>query len=476
MTGMGEGQGFPLVLGGAQTRGRDFLLDFPLPTTTTTCSQAETMPPKHLFDHAFAQRPDLRHRVLDAIGKLCPSIHPTMLTHHQTAKTPEHESVFRDIANFIQQLQHASSQGMSNNQDEQPLKKRKLEHRTIDTEEWDKGAVCEVAELSFSIPQRKKLNLSINKSASVGLRAINASGTSEFGVAWDSVRDVVCLPVPDKAQAQYNFCILSAAADGIATDQLVWTVPDSVPKSGTFTGLTSSHSGQTYRSLLITILNEALKPYKKRVIEPDKQDFASQIVQAHRKGEPAYQIKAFRGSKDGFLFLLRNGIFWGFKKPLEFFSFDAIDSVSYTSVLQRTFNLNIAARATADAQPQEFEFSMIDQADFAGIDEYVRRHELQDASMAEQRRAKKLNVNGVKGEQVEQEGVDGEEGELEKARREAEDLEDEEEDDDNFDPGSEGESEGSGSSSDEDEDEHEGRAGSNLVDEELGSEAESDDG
>ena len=330
--------------------------------------------------------------------------------------------------------------------------------------------------MSFSVPQRKKLNLSINKTASAGLRAIDKSGTTEFGVNWDCVRDVVCLPVPEKAQAQYNFCVLSATADGPATDQIVWTVPETAPKDGTFVGSTISHPGQTYRALLITLLNESLKPYNKRVVEPDKQEFASQVVQAHRKGELAYHIKAFRGSKDGFLFLLPNGIFWGFKKPLEFFPFDTIDSVSYTSVLQRTFNLNIAARATLDAETQEFEFSMIDQADFAGIDEYVKRHELQDASMAEQRRAKKLNINGLKGEEAKQQGDDQEEGELEKARKEAEDLEDEEEDDENFDPGSEGESEGSGSSSEEDEDEYEGRVGSNDADEELGSEAESAEG
>ena len=373
-------------------------------------------------------------------------------------------------------LKHGHGQENLGGQNEHLSKKRKMEHRPIDTEEWDKGTVYYVADVSFSIPQRKKLKLSINKSASAGLRAVNASGSPEFGVNWDCVRDLVCLPVPDKAQAQYNFCILSATADGIATDQILWTVPDSVPKDGTFVGLTSSLAGETYRTVLITILNGALKHYKKRVVEPDKQEFASQVVQAHRKGESAYHIKAFRGSKDGFLFLLPNGIFWGFKKPLEFFSFDAVDSVSYTSVLQRTFNLNIAARIAADAEPQEFEFSMIDQADFAGIDEYVRRHELQDASMAEQRRAKKLNINGVKGDGVKEEGIDQEEGELQKAAREAEDLEDEEEDDENFDPGSEGESEGSGSSSEEDEDEYEGRAGSNVVDEELGSEAESDEG
>lgn len=237
---------------------------------------------------------------------------------------------------------------------------------------------------------------------------------------------------------------------------MLWTVSESILKEGAVTGRTQSRD--TYRSLLVRLINTALKPYKKYVVEPDKQEFASQIVQAHRKGDVAYHVKAFRGSKDGFLFFLPTGIVWGFKKPLEFFSFESIDSVSYTSVLQRTFNLSVAASASLDAGPQEFEFSMIDQVDFAGIDAYVKRHGLQDASMAEQRQAKKLNVNRVKGEEAEPEDSNHE-GELEKAAKEADDLKDDEEEDDDFDPGSEGESEGEGSSSEEDEQGHRSEKG-----------------
>ena len=190
-------------------------------------------------------------------------------------------------------------------------------------------------------------------------------------------------------------------------------------------------------------------------------------------------------SRTGFLFFLPTGIFWGFKKPLHFFAFADIASISYSSVLQRTFNLTVAALPTAGttgaaaaAEPVEHEFSMVDQADFAGIDAYVKRHGLSDASMAAQRKAKRLNINGVKGEKpVEGEGEEGEEdeSELKKAEREAEmqaDDDEDEEDDENFDPGSEGESEGSGTS-DEDDDDGAGQSGGeDIVAEELGSEAE----
>jgi hypothetical protein len=164
---------------------------------------------------------------------------------------------------------------------------------------------------------------------------------------------------------------------------------------------------------------------------------------------------------------------------LVFFAFENIESVSYTSVLQRTFNLNIAVRPTTgdENETQEFELSMIDQADYAGIDAYIKKHGLQDASLAEARRAKRYNINGVKAE----EAVAGttednatEESELQRAQRELEDQEDEEEED--YDPGSEGESDGSGSSSEEgedgDEEGDEDEEGQDLVAAELGSQAE----
>lgn len=186
----------------------------------------------------------------------------------------------------------------------------------------------------------------------------------------------------------------------------------------------------------------------------------------------------------GYLYLLSTGILFAFKKPLLFFSFDTVVSVSYTSVLQRTFNLNVMARPSngSEEDEQEFEFSMIDQADYSGIHAYVKRHGLQDASLAEARRAKVYNVNGGKAEDpaVAAESTAGgaEESELQKAERELEDQEDEEEED--YDPGSDGDSDGSGSSSEEedgdefheDADQVSDGDDDDLLKRELGSEAE----
>jgi Histone chaperone Rttp106-like len=213
-----------------------------------------------------------------------------------------------------------------------------------------------------------------------------------------------------------------------------------------------------------------------KIVEADVKLFASEQKQAHRPGEKAVHVKAFRGSKDGYLFFLPNGILWGFKKPMMFLPHERIAAVSYTSVLQRTFNLSVEVDmsvAGGEESKEEFEFSMLDQEDFAGIDGFVKRHGLQDKSMAEQRKAKRLNVNVVKDEDGNVIG-NAEAGELEKAAIEAEqeavDLEDEEEED--YDPGSEGDSEGSGSSSEEEDEDEDGDGGGEIEDDEEGEEDE----
>lgn len=143
------------------------------------------------------------------------------------------------------------------------------------------------------------------------------------------------------------------------------------------------------------------------------------------------------------------GIIFGFKKPILFFPIEDLQSISYTSILQRTFNLVVDTDDNGS-----MEFSMLDQADYGGIDDYVKRHGLNDASMAAERQAKKYNIN-KKEEGTNGDGVAEEQTELAKAQAEAEAQlqEDEDEEEEDYDPGSEGESEGEGSSDDEQEQE-----------------------
>lgn len=312
------------------------------------------------------------------------------------------------------------------------------------------------------------------------------------------------LPVPEKAQKQYNYILFpkdsnlppSKPAPGSqpVPEPLVFTVSDTAPKPGSVSGADSAAASAVsddYKTLFNWAfgarLHDAHNPVK--ITEADPALFSSVLRQPQRPSEKAVHVKAFRGSKDGYMFFLPTGILWGYKKPLLFIPHSRIAGVSYTNVLQRTFNLSIeadmslpSASGPGEEKEEEIEFAMLDQEDFAGIDEYVKRHGLQDRSMAEQRRAKRLNVNVVKDEDGNVVG-NAEAGELERAAMEADqaqrlkkqpqqgqdglsgqplggfDLngdEDDEEDEEDYDPGSEGESEGEGDSTSEEEDDEDG--------------------
>ncbi|KIX94512.1 uncharacterized protein Z520_09898 [Fonsecaea multimorphosa CBS 102226] len=443
---------------------------------------------RNTIDQAFANNSQLRKRIFDAIDA-----------------TPQYAPLFEDIASY-----HLNAHGLNGSAHDEPAsKKRKLPDGSSLplAAPAQRGAggqprevILEARDISFSLPQRKKLHLGI---AQYGTD-INDAGTKfaiytrnpatnevDMEVPLDQVTYALRLPIPEKAAKQYNFVLLLKTSESSSnnTEAIIWAVNDGPLKSCHVPSHDLAKIAPGPDDILESALDYLLqKSGGTGLTLPTAEEFSSAKPESHRKGDKAYHVKAFRGSKDGYLFFLSNGIFFGFKKPLSFFAFEDVESISYTSVLQRTFNLNIVYRAASAADGlngdaiQEVEFSMLDQADFPGIDTYVKRHGLQDASLAESRRAKKLAQG--KGGAVVQNGDGGNaEGdevdtrtELEKAQQQMDDEEDEEEED--YDPGSEGESEGSGGESDEDEYDREYERerkkmkGRDLVKEELGSEAE----
>ncbi|KAF2275259.1 Rtt106-domain-containing protein [Westerdykella ornata] len=394
------------------------------------------------IDLAFAANNELRKRVRAAIDE-----------------NPAQTTLFQEISIYIL---NRTSQGA----EEPATKKRKLEDNNgVSNGATGAGlgglssAVIKAWKaypaVSFSIPQRKKLTLElVAGKRDGGIRGIGPDGSVEFGIAWKDIDQIFCLPVPEKAKRQHNFIAIPVHGDGVnpvpehlkasPPEPVVWTFEEA-------TGKNIIEGEDPGPQPMADAINQCLGQagVRKSVIFPDANEFASAIPQSHRKGEKAFHVKAHRGSKEGYLFFTAGGIVYGFKKPLAFFDFAAINSVSYTNVLRNTFNLVITTPT------QEVEFGMLDQADYEGINAYVQHHGLQDASMAAERRAKKLNINPPAEKDEEGNGTaTGEENgetELEKAARLMQEQEDEEEEDDDFDPGSEGESEGSGTDSEDEE-------------------------
>jgi hypothetical protein len=358
------------------------------------------------------------------------------------------------------------------------------------------------------VPQRKKYTLCFTSTHLYARLPDSPDPAHGIIYSWRDLDRIFYLPVPEKAQVQHNYVLFPRGSlipaskpppdAPAAPEPLVFTIPATAPKPGTISGADAGAAASVaddYRALVDWALTRALKGARRNndvpIVRADPKLFHSALRQSHRPDEKAVHVRAFRGSKDGYLFFLPSGILWAFKKPLIFIPHERVVAVSYTSVLQRTFDLCVEIAGDEDEDGgrvkredgdeeqvpgQEIEFSMLDQEDFAGIDAYVKRHGLLDRSMAEQRKAKRANVNVVRDEDGNVVG-NVEAGELARAGLTGdggagEDLDEEDEEEEDYDPGSEGESEGSGTSSSEEDDDEDGEGGGDDDDDEDDEEGE----
>ena len=107
------------------------------------------------------------------------------------------------------------------------------------------------------------------------------------------------VPVPERAKPAYCYVVMPNDLSQ-TPGSIVWTVaPSGAPKGFDFGNGDSVGDDDTPISVFDRSLNQHLKPYGKRIVKPDSKEFVSSIVQAHKKNEKAFHVKAFRGNKDG---------------------------------------------------------------------------------------------------------------------------------------------------------------------------------
>ncbi|KAJ5709958.1 hypothetical protein N7493_009550 [Penicillium malachiteum] len=440
-------------------------------------SGTTVLAPITVIEEAFATEPSLKKRVYDAIGA-----------------APQHASLFEDLARYTSTLLARTTTTTSSLPFVPPregpaAKKRKIENEqdSVDLKDPNLPVQFYVKDVSFSMPQRKKLTLEVTAGAKY-LRARNQNTNQiEFGVPIDRIRHALSLPVPDKAQKQFNFCIIPEYSDGVtppqagmsAFDCMVFTVLDGPAKTA-FSGSgeqLAHNEGETLESLIRNILNENLpnwpapeRPKNAKLEKGESEEALNEkVVRPHRsiflnkelmntRNEEAYHVKAFRGSKDGYVFFLRTGILFGFKKPLMFFSIDRIASYFITGVGNHSFDLNLLVKPINDIEGEhgKYAITILDFKDLDKLSDYMKKYTglsdkgsfSEDLRAPEHKNGKKRDASGTA-----RAGAEEEESELRKAVQDYENQEDEDESDGpDYDPGTEGESEGSGQSSDEESD------------------------
>lgn len=296
-----------------------------------------------------------------------------------------------------------------------PAKRQKLDAAvdvfTSSTADDNTSSVLTVRDISFQTPLRKKLNLIFTATE---IQAHSAA-KQELSIPLSHIRHVISVAAPDKTAKTWNFVVMYGDNEGL--DAWVFGVPETVAKTAVGSSSFNFDPEKFYKPVLIDAFKQLAGIV---VVEPSAADFTSPIPLPGRPKETAYHAVSHRGAKEGYLYFLKTGILYGFKKPVQFFPIDTIREVTFTNILQRTFNLVVSTEDNVEGE----EFEMIDQALFPGVQEYTVKHKIQDASLSELRKAKKVG----------KEDRDEESGELEKAVKEYEaEYSDEDEDFRDFD-------------------------------------------
>jgi hypothetical protein len=90
-----------------------------------------------------------------------------------------------------------------------------------------------------------------------------------------------------------------APREGSTAEPLLWTVNDGAPvQIQIYDSDMRNAIGESDR-IVEAALEYAMRENKTKVTYPEEAEFVSATPEAHRKGEKAYHVKAFKGSKDG---------------------------------------------------------------------------------------------------------------------------------------------------------------------------------
>ena len=194
-------------------------------------------------------------------------------------------------------------------ENEPPFKKRRLdeEPHTNGSITGPGALVFEARDISFSLPQRKKLHLGLvlqpaqegGKSAVYSIQLRNpATNQVDATFPLSSYSTCLRLPVPEKNQKQYNFCLIPSA-NQLGTEPVIWTVNHGPLKSYKIESEDLKAAAPGSDDVLENVLNFCLTDTGMSLVVPNEKEFASATRESHRKNDVAYHVKAFRGSKEG---------------------------------------------------------------------------------------------------------------------------------------------------------------------------------
>lgn len=297
-------------------------------------------------------------------------------------------------------------------------KKRKIEFK----QEIENGSIWSnigeplliFHDLSFQIP-RKKMDFLVCRNAMVVLSLNNGKNASnlenlltdnqatlsnsdlsleytqnrtvELIIPNTGIKYLMCLPTPNKTQKNISIVMIyslknsfscsSEKSDSQGSAEILFGFNENDKASLKITSFYQEIAAryESNKQTFLEVLSECSE-MNVDVIEPKKSDFISQFPSTHStsyqraKNPEQLYASCHIGSKEGYLYFLSNGIFFGFKKPLIFIPFEKLESFEVENITTRTFDI----RVTFDGVTKVF--SMIDQCEFQPIMNYAKKYRL----------------------------------------------------------------------------------------------------
>jgi hypothetical protein len=253
-------------------------------------------------------------------------------------------------------------------------------------------AVLTVKTLSFTTP-RKKLDLQLT-AKSVRLVRANQS-VVELSFSYSHIQDIFCLPTPDKP----------ATAKGSHWSIVFILPPSIIPSTGlkgdvdivTF-GFEDTESWTVEPAPISPVTSQRsfiiqqLEQWTHHKVKSASSAFSPTGTGVKNSSTARRYVHCHVKTRDGYLFFMDHGLFFGFRKPVVFIPLTDIVQIGVATITSRTFSLCVtltpSTSNTIDSSSQSnsteggsqskrekdrmVEFAMIDAGDFEPIVAYIR--------------------------------------------------------------------------------------------------------
>ncbi|TPX39956.1 hypothetical protein SeMB42_g06170 [Synchytrium endobioticum] len=256
-----------------------------------------------------------------------------------------------DISNFIKDnaaskpiIQRILKRVSSFQPPNRSSKKRKLDASTPVLDQADESTpLAIIHDTSVTVPVRKRCDVVFTKSSVI----FKCKDVNELVMPISAICHVLCLPTPEKTKPHWTFVLVP---NSITTEPVCFGMDD---------------KGGFAKGTGVRITNEANET--KALEKTDGNKLPALDILEHFVWKSF--IGANMGSRAGFLYCLKEGIFFGFKRPLLFVPMSQIKGVGVASVAQRTFSFTVDQ--VVGGEDAQHEFSYIDIAEYDNLSDYL---------------------------------------------------------------------------------------------------------